>query len=98
MTRDGPREDPLCNFTARVVEEVEQDDGCETSRVFKIEGQLENGQPLPTARVPADRFAGMHWVTKSWGLKAVVTAGFTTRDRLREAIQRFSQSLELIGE
>jgi hypothetical protein len=32
----------------------------------------------------------MTWVTEHWGLRAVVRAGHSTRDQLREAIQRLS--------
>lgn len=45
---------------------------------------------LRAVRVPAARFAGMAWVTESWGLRAVIRAGQATRDYLREAIQRLS--------
>jgi len=89
-TRDGSVIVPLCNFVARVAEEIELDDGQETSRAFAIEGCLESGQVLPSVRVPADRFAAMNWVTGAWGLRPVVRAGLSTKDLLREAIQRFS--------
>jgi hypothetical protein len=80
----------LANFTARVDEEVVLDDGAEATRAFILKGALDTGQPLPPVRVPAAQFAGMSWVTSQWGLKAVVRAGLSTRDCLREAIQRLS--------
>jgi hypothetical protein len=89
-TQNGTFLVPLCNFVARVIEEVEFDDGQETRRAFTIEGSLESGQVLPPVRVPVDRFGGMNWVTSSWGLPAVVRAGLPTKDLLREAIQRLS--------
>ena len=89
-TSAGPVDAPLCNFTARVKEEVVLDDGAETTRAFQVEGKLDTGMSLPSVRVPASRFAGMNWVADSWGLSAVVRAGFSTRDQLREAIQRLS--------
>ena len=89
-TGHGPIVEPLCNFTAAVTEEVVLDDGIESTRAFVIEGTLDSGVRLPAVRVPAARFAGMTWVTESWGLRAVVRAGQTTRDYLREAIQRLS--------
>ena len=92
MTNHGPVVTPLCNFVARVVEELVLDDGVETNRAFMVEGQLESGEKLPVVRVPAARFGGMSWVTESWGLGAVVNAGFATRDRLREAMQRLSSN------
>ncbi len=82
--------EPLCNFNARVTEEIILDDGVETTRAFVIEGQLDSGETLSPARIPASRFNGMNWVTDTWGLRAVVRAGSATRDYLREAIQRLS--------
>jgi hypothetical protein len=89
-TRDGPILEPLCNFVAQVTEEVVLDDGAEPTRAFVVTGRLDTGEPLPSVRVPASRFAGMAWVTDLWGLRAVVRAGLSTRDYLREAIQRLS--------
>lgn len=89
-TREGAVDAPLCNFTAKVTEEVVLDDGAETTRAFQVQGKLDTGIPLPSVRVPAARFSSMNWVASEWGLSAVVRAGFSTRDQLREAIQRFS--------
>jgi hypothetical protein len=82
--------DPLCNFVARVTEELVLDDGAETTRAFVLEGQLDNGLRLPLIRVPASKFSGMTWVTEGWGHRAVIRAGMGTRDHLREAIQTLS--------
>lgn len=90
FTRDGAIVEPLCNFTATVTEEIILDDGVEPTWAFLVEGCLETGEHLPSVRISANRFAGMGWVTEAWGLRAVVRAGSTTRDYLREAIQRLS--------
>lgn len=90
-TRDGMVTVPLCNFVARIADELTLDDGAETSRAFLLDGTLETGEHLPRVRVPSSRFGGMTWVTESWGLRAVVRAGLSTRDQLREAIQRLSR-------
>jgi hypothetical protein len=82
--------EPLCNFDAKVTEEILLDDGAEATRAFIIEGKLAEGKALPPCRIPASRFACMSWVTESWGLRAVVNAGNAKRDALREAIQRLS--------
>jgi len=82
--------EPLCNFDAKVSEEILLDDGAEATRAFIIEGKLAAGKLLPSCRIPASRFASMSWVTEQWGLRAVVNAGTTKRDALREAIQRLS--------
>ena len=77
-TQDGPVTLPLCNFDARIVGEEIRDDGAERNTVFEIEGSLQGGRPLPMAEVPADRYAGMNWVTANWGTRAVLNAGMGT--------------------
>lgn len=90
QTQHGVIIEPLSNFTARVTEELILDDGVESTRAFLTDGRLESGEILPVVRIPASRFPTMGWVTENWGLRAVVRAGQTTRDCLREAIQRLS--------
>jgi hypothetical protein len=91
QTRDGEAPVLLCNFVARVIEDILKDDGHETSRVFKIEGKLASGQSLPMIEVPASQFAALNWVLGEWGLRATIAAGQTYKDRLREAIQLMSE-------
>jgi DNA polymerase-1 len=81
---------PLANFDAEVVEEVAYDDGADTSRVFHIRGALSDGRELPVARVTANDFGSMNWVTGAWGVRAVVCAGQGARDHLRAAVQILS--------
>nr|MDP9473208.1 DUF3854 domain-containing protein [Chloroflexota bacterium] len=88
--RDGDVWIPLCNFTARITEEVIADDGAAQRGEVVVEGRLSDGQVLPAARVPLARFDGLSWVSTNWGTRAVVSAGMGARDRLREAIQRAS--------
>jgi len=83
---------PLANFDAEVVEEVSYDDGADTSRVFHVRGTLSDGRELPVARVPANDFSGMNWVTGAWGVRAVVCAGQGARDHLRAAVQILSNA------
>jgi hypothetical protein len=89
-TKDGDITEPLCNFTAAVMEEMILDDGVESTRAFLVQGRLETGEALPQLRVPANRFSGMNWVTDGWGFRAVIRAGQVTRDYLREGIQSLS--------
>ncbi len=89
-TKEGAITEPLANFAATVSEEILQDDGAEVTRAFLISGRLASGAPLPPARVPAARFGGMTWVAEAWGLGAIVRAGQSTKDYLREAIQTLS--------
>ena len=90
QTENGKVEVPLCNFIARVTEDILKDNGHETSRVFKVTGTLGNGQPLPLIEVAASSFNALNWVTSEWGLRAIITAGQTYKDRLRESIQLLS--------
>ena len=55
-TQNGPVDQPLSNFTARIVEEVIADDGASERVELVIEGEL-GEQPLPRIRVPTRRFA-----------------------------------------
>lgn len=81
---------PLCNFAARIAAEQIHDDGAEQTTVLLLEGRLQYGEALPPVRIVADRYAGMGWVTASWGARAVVYAGQAMKDHLRAAIQLLS--------
>lgn len=81
----------LCNFDAHILEEIAKDDGQEITRVLKIKGQKATGQRLPEIEVDAADFSGMKWVMQKWGLKAIIHAGQSNADKLREAIQWHSQ-------
>jgi hypothetical protein len=89
-TREGSVPNALCNFTARIVEDVVHDDGAEQTCSLAVQGTLSNGQPLPRVDVPAGDFAGMAWVVPAWGTRAVVYAGMGTKDHLRVALQLLS--------
>jgi hypothetical protein len=81
---------PLCNFTAKIVEEVLIDDGETAELTFAIEGRLWSGQPLPRIDVPAGTFTGMAWVTGKWGIRASINAGQSNKDHVRAALQELS--------
>lgn len=87
---EGPIESPLCNFEARIVEQVTHDDGAERRTVLVLEGLLATGGPLPRTEIPAEDFAWMNWPVVSWGTQAVVYAGAPVKDHLRAAIQILS--------
>ncbi|MBM4287115.1 MAG: hypothetical protein FJ135_03010 [Deltaproteobacteria bacterium] len=90
LTRHGPIITPICNFNAAIVGEQVRDDGMERQVCLTLEGRLAEGRPLPKVEVPASQFLGMNWVTSAWGSKAIIYAGFGTRDHLRAAIQLLS--------
>jgi len=87
--REGPPQH-LCNFTARIREEVILDDGETEDFLFLVEGSLASGEPLPLAKVSAGAFSGMAWVMPQWGARAVINAGSAKKDHLRTAIQNLS--------
>lgn len=82
---------PLCNFTAHVTQQITRDDGLEANTFFQVLGRSCTGSHLPTIEVPAGDFAGLNWVVREWGMKAIIGAGMNSKDRLREAIQIISQ-------
>ena len=85
---------PLCNFSARIVEEVLHDNGDEEPETFfMIEGQLATGRGLPSIEVPSGSYNSLVWVTARWGAGAIVTAGNSGKDQLREAIQVLSPDI-----
>jgi hypothetical protein len=90
LTSEGPRPVAICNFTARIVEDREHDDGAEKIRRLVVRGALDDGSDLPLAEVSAIRFADMEWIVPAWGTRAVVYAGMGTKDHLRAAMQLLS--------
>src|SRR5260370_329820 len=77
----------LCNFEARVTENICTDDGAEVQHYFTVVGTLDNGKPLPAVRIRASEFGRMDWPISVWGLDAMPAAGLGTKDHLRCAIQ-----------
>jgi hypothetical protein len=94
MTKDGPVPVALCNFDARIIEDLEHDDGAEKTRRLAVEGTLADGAPLSRAEVPAEGFSRMDWVVTAWGTRAVVFAGLGTKDHLRAALQLLSGDVQ----
>jgi hypothetical protein len=84
---------PLCNFDARIVEQITTDDGVERSTSFALEGRHADGRTLPRVTVPAKDFPHLNWVVEHWGTSAIVCAGQGVRDHLRCAIQTFSENV-----
>ena len=95
--KDGERWQRLSNFTARVVEEVVEDDGAEVLRFFVVEGRLRNEHRLTPTTVPAAKFASLTWVHEAWGFGPTIAAGQGARDHLRVAIEAFSEDLAKDG-
>jgi hypothetical protein len=87
-TDNGVVATPLTNFSASIVSQSAKDDGLERQLAFEIEANLNGRTSVFT--VPAQRFAGMHWVTENLGAAAIVHPGFSIKDHARAAIQFIS--------
>lgn len=77
----------LCNFVARIVEDVTCTNGEEEDRFLIIEGINEQGNPLRKIKVPVKNFNQLDWVQELWNMNCVIETGFGNRDKLRQAIQ-----------
>jgi len=81
----------LCNFTARIIEEINRDDGSgRTALAFVLKGFTEKGRTLPNVTVLANEFDSLRWVASTWGTRAIIYAGPSKREHLRAAIQILS--------
>jgi len=90
QTRDGELEIPITNFTAHASAEVLIDDGTEAVLNQVFEGELDTGEKLPQVHVPAAKSQTLGWIGEQWGFKAIIRAGASSRDSVREVIQRVS--------
>jgi hypothetical protein len=94
QTTDGPVSAALCNFSAHIVEDRDHDDGAEKTRVLAVEGNLDDGTPLPRVEITAESFPRMEWVVPAWGSRAVIYAGMGKREHLRAALQLLSGKVQ----
>ena len=83
------QEQRLCNFTARIALEVQQDNGLETNLLFRLTGCYD-GRELPAIDLTYETFVGMAWPTKQWQSGCLVEPGTGIKDALRAAIQTLS--------
>lgn len=84
---------PLTNFTARITASISQDDGLTKTTVLEID--VEVGDSIRRALVPASAFDSLGWVMSQIGPEAIVYAGASTRDHARVAIQILSDEIGL---
>ncbi|MGA9771044.1 MAG: DUF3854 domain-containing protein [Blastocatellia bacterium] len=87
-TQSGSVPTSLTNFTARIINDVAEDDGTEHRRLYEIESHI--NKRTHRFMVPAANFAGMNWVTEHLGATAVLYPGYASRDHARAAIQMLS--------
>jgi hypothetical protein len=89
-TREGEElELPLCNFTARIIDDIFKDNGAAIHRFLKIQGRV-NGSQLPVITIPEAQFDNMKWVRKEWGFKTQLEQAKSTSDHLVNAISKSS--------
>jgi hypothetical protein len=91
QTRDGEVPTPLTNFVAHIVAEVARDDGAERTRHFEISAKI--GGSSRRFMVAAAEFAGLAWVPRELGARALVYPGFAVKDHARAAIQTLSRDI-----
>ena len=84
----------LCNFTARIVEDITKTNGAETERSLAIVGEDENGYPLKRIVIPLEKFDRMDWPKEKWNMNCVIESGYGCRDNLRQAIQSTAKYAE----
>lgn len=85
------QEQRLCNFTARIVEELAKDDGVEATLALRLTGDLA-GRELPAIDMTWEQFVSMNWPAKQWTSHCLVEPGTGIKDALRAAIQTLSHS------
>jgi hypothetical protein len=83
---------PLTNFTARIVANIEADDGVETKNNLEIEAVLKNRTKVFC--VPSSEFAAMNGALDKLGGEAIIASGAGSKDQARFAIQHLSGDIE----
>jgi len=87
-TQHGPVETPLTNFVARIIGQIVEDDGAETSRLIEVMAKLQEREIR--FQLSAAEFSSMNWPIERLGTGAVIYAGFGLKDHTRTAIQLLS--------
>lgn len=88
--------EPLANFSAKKIKNIELDDGVTKVTAHVINGARKDGRQLPEVRVLAKEFQTMGWVSESWTVyNAILRAGLGIKDKLREAIETLSDDPEI---
>ena len=68
-----------------------RDDGANTSMWFVLDGWNRSGKRLPRATVSASELDAMNWVTRIWGVDAIMTPGNATKEKVAWAIKQVGQ-------
>jgi hypothetical protein len=91
-TKEGHIPTLLTNFTARIIADVQKDDGAELIRYIELEAYVKGRKSIFT--VKAKEYSALHWVVEKLGPEAVLHAGYAVKDRTRAAIQLLSDKIE----
>lgn len=71
----GGDEVNLCNFNARILSEVIEDDGVETRSCYEIEATLAGDSVPRRVTIPASEYTGMKWLDDVVGVKGMIFPG-----------------------
>ncbi|MEG1515882.1 MAG: hypothetical protein RSD95_13415 [Clostridia bacterium] len=85
QAKDGLRR--LSTFMVLPRADVTRDDGVTIEHYYAVDGWTASGASLPRLTIPARSFASMGWASESWGFRANIMPGATTKDSLRYVIQ-----------
>jgi hypothetical protein len=80
----------LANFMAWIVEERLEDDGAEPIRMVTLDATLSSGKRFPEIRMAVPEFYSLSGILKALGTEAVVSPGPMVKDRIRHAVQLYS--------
>ena len=92
-TRDGSEvEVALSNFVAYATEEIVLDDGIEPVLNLVMHAEIAgNYRKLSPIKVPVEQFASLSWLhNPSWGIAPIIKAGASSKEQVREVLQRLS--------
>ena len=90
VTRDGKARTPLTNFTARILADILEDDGAETSLRYRL--QARRGERAVTFTIPAASFDGFGWVAEHLGIGAACYPGALMKEHAGFAIRQLSEA------
>jgi hypothetical protein len=75
---------------AWIIEERLEDDGAESIRMVTMEATLASGKQFPEIKIAVPEFYSLAGLMKALGTEAVVSPGPMVKDRIRHAIQLYS--------
>lgn len=94
QTQFGKKLILISNFAAFISQQIFKNNGQETVILYKIKSVLSDGTHLPEVEVSADEFKNMAWVASNYGARAIISAGQSSAEHLRVAIQTLSSDIK----